>query len=122
MPEPAIPETEIIGDNVPSTALYRLYDDGGVLLYVGIADDLRKRFAQHKAEKLWWPEVTRKTVTWYGTRTKAFCAEDIAIKTEYPVFNRAGVPRANFGASGAPKGHRPPRLTAEEVAFFFETP
>jgi predicted GIY-YIG superfamily endonuclease len=79
-----------LGDETP-TALYRLYDAEGVLLYIGISGDLKARFARHAARKPWWPQVARKTVEWHLTRTGAAKTEDAAIKAERPKHNIAGV-------------------------------
>jgi predicted GIY-YIG superfamily endonuclease len=70
------------------TALYRLYNKNYCLLYVGITGDPEARFAQHKASKPWWREVTRKTVEWYGTRDAAALAEIAAIRVKEPWYNR----------------------------------
>ncbi|MDL4812740.1 GIY-YIG nuclease family protein [Actinomadura opuntiae] len=75
------------------TALYRLYDANGLLLYVGIAYDPGARFYQHSREKPWWPEVARKTVTWLGDRETAERAEVTAVRGEAPKYNRSGVER-----------------------------
>lgn len=85
-----------LGDEVP-TALYRLYDPNGELLYVGVTGDLRTRFAQHAATKPWWSEVAKKTVTWHMTRGSALAAESAAIRTEQPHCNvlDTGVVRAS---------------------------
>lgn len=80
---------EVAGD---PTALYRLFDAGGTLLYVGVTRDIPVRFAQHKIYKPWWPQVARKTMTWYGSRTEAVAAETAAIADEGPLHNIAGVP------------------------------
>ena len=78
-------EAEIIGDE--PMALYRLYSAGGVLLYVGITHSLSARFAEHARDKPWWPEVTRKTVCWFGCRDEVVAAEAQAIKHGRPVHN-----------------------------------
>lgn len=83
-----IPAMEL-GDETP-TALYRLFDAEGTLLYIGISGNLKTRFAKHAVHKPWWPEVARKTVEWHLTRTDAAEAEDKAIKTEKPKHNIAG--------------------------------
>jgi predicted GIY-YIG superfamily endonuclease len=75
---------EIDGD---PTALYRLFDASGVLLYVGITRNIPVRFARHEAEKDWWPQVARKMATLYGSREDAEKAESAAIDTEAPVCN-----------------------------------
>lgn len=70
------------------TALYRLYDESGGLLYVGITSNPEARFAKHKADKRWWPCVARKDVEWYDKRANALAAEELAIKVKDPRFNR----------------------------------
>lgn len=69
------------------TALYRLYDADGMLLYVGIARNPERRFAQHAAEKTWWPRVVRRAIEWYETRGAALMAEEAAIKIDRPTQN-----------------------------------
>lgn len=93
------------------TAVYRLYDSGGTLLYVGITNSLPVRFAQHAAEKSWWPQVAQKTAVLYGSRTEAEKAELTAIRTESPVHNIAG-----RGPSRQPKYKLPPVLRKPPAA------
>lgn len=69
------------------TALYRLYDESGRLLYVGITRNPEARFAQHRADKPWWDMVARKDIEWYDKRVNALAAEEIAIKVKDPMFN-----------------------------------
>lgn len=69
------------------TALYRLYDRDGELLYVGITDSPKRRFKDHADDKCWWPDVTARTVDWLPTRAHALAAEAQAIRTESPRFN-----------------------------------
>jgi hypothetical protein len=69
------------------TALYRLYDVDGVLLYVGVTFQPTVRMSRHAATQPWWPEVTRKTMTWYSDRFEACDAEEIAIRDEHPRYN-----------------------------------
>lgn len=90
------------------TALYRCYDLAGVLLYVGISDNLKARFAQHAADKPWWPEVTRKTVAWHPSRAEAEAAETAAIRAEHPRHNIKGV---------VPPPPRPARSAARPVSY-----
>jgi predicted GIY-YIG superfamily endonuclease len=71
------------------TALYRLYDANGKLLYVGITNDTERRWSDHSSDKSWWPDVTERTVEWFATRPAAEAAEIQAIKTEKPRRNRA---------------------------------
>jgi GntR family transcriptional regulator len=76
---------EIDGD---ATALYRLYDAEGGLLYVGVTRNISMRFNQHQGTKAWWPEVRRKTMTWYGSRAAARAAEETAVADEKPRYNK----------------------------------
>lgn len=69
------------------TTLYRLFDADGELLYVGIAGNPGRRFAQHGGEKPWWREVSETTLTHYDTRAEALMAEREAIQTEHPRYN-----------------------------------
>jgi hypothetical protein len=85
-----------LGDETP-TLLYRLYGVSDLLLYVGITEDLKTRFATHASLKRWWPEVTRKTVELHAKRDDAAEAELAAIRTEDPLHNIAGRPSGPFG-------------------------
>ncbi|MGA4875918.1 GIY-YIG nuclease family protein [Streptomyces lydicamycinicus] len=69
------------------TAVYRLFDSEGRLLYVGISNDPGFRWKQHRGDKQWWQHVADKTVTWYDTRMLALQAEALAIHTEAPMYN-----------------------------------
>lgn len=84
-----------LGDEIP-TSLYRLFG-ATRLLYVGITNDLKVRFATHAALKTWWPEVARKTVELYPTRKAALEAELAAIRAENPLHNIAGRPSGPHG-------------------------
>lgn len=77
---------------VAPIALYRLYDVGHRLLYVGISDNPGLRWAQHAATASWWPEVAVKTLQWCPDRRAALDAETAAIATEDPVHNRKRPP------------------------------
>lgn len=68
------------------TALYRLYDEGGVLLYVGITNMPNVRFDAH-AMKPWWSQVEHKDIKWFANRQLASQAEVLAIRNEHPVHN-----------------------------------
>lgn len=69
------------------TAVYRVYDADGELLYVGIAKDFGVRWAQHAAKQPWWPEIARQTVDWHESREAALSEETRAIKAEGPRHN-----------------------------------
>lgn len=69
------------------TALYRLFDAEGRLLYVGIAFNPEARWRDHATEKPWWGNVIERRVEWHETRTGALKAEVAAIKAEAPAYN-----------------------------------
>jgi hypothetical protein len=82
--------TEVVGavvDEAP-TALYRFYDAGPRLLYVGITDSPAVRWGQHAVTAPWWADVAIKTIEWYPTRQEALDAEDAAIAAENPIHNK----------------------------------
>jgi predicted GIY-YIG superfamily endonuclease len=74
---------------VSRTAVYRLFDAGGTLIYVGSTADLDQRMSQHRSARRWWPQVdpARTTVVWFATRAEAEAAEVSAIRAERPVHN-----------------------------------
>lgn len=74
-------------DLMRRTALYRLYDADGDLLYIGIGFNPVARYREHRKTKRWWPQVARREVTWYETRTAADMAEREAILAEDPRYN-----------------------------------
>lgn len=75
------------------TALYRLYDEAGALLYIGISHQPEVRFEQHADQKEWWPLVDRREVEWFGDRLTAATAEAAAIRSEDPEHNGTYSPR-----------------------------
>lgn len=70
-----------------TTVLYRWFDQENLLLYLGISDDLGKRFAAHKGKSSWVAFAHRQTLEWFPSRDKAEFAEVDAIKVEQPLFN-----------------------------------
>jgi hypothetical protein len=81
----------VVDIHTARTALYRLYDEGGVLLYVGITNMPQVRFAAHTM-KPWWKRVTRKDIAWFENRPLAEQAETLAIREERPLYNLAKSP------------------------------
>lgn len=71
------------------TALYRLFGDGDVLLYIGISKTFGHRWHQHAQSKPWWPDVRRQMIDWHPSRDAAEAAEKAAIRTEHPKYNLA---------------------------------
>jgi hypothetical protein len=76
------------------TAVYRYFDATGCLLYVGASHDPDGRHEYHQRFQPWWPDVdpSRTRVEWFPTRQKALSTEALAIRTENPLHNSAGVP------------------------------
>lgn len=83
------------------TALYRLYDAEGSLLYIGITYDLSKRWTSHSYEKTWWHLVTRKEHQWFEDRTQAEEAEKAAVAAEHPRYDATH--RLGAGAKKYPR-------------------
>jgi prevent-host-death family protein len=75
------------------TALYRLYDEADVLLYIGISHQPDARFEQHSKKKEWWPQVARREIQWFDDRPSAATAEAAAIRSEDPEHNGTYSPR-----------------------------
>lgn len=74
------------------TTLYRLFSQGGDLLYVGITGDPGRRLGQHADEKPWWPAVSTIRLEHFADRASAAEAERRAIRTELPAHNLRDVP------------------------------
>ena len=70
-------------------ALYRFYDEAGVLLYVGITADPGTRFKQHRGDKEWWTQVVNIRIEKLPTRAAVLAAERKAIREERPLWNVA---------------------------------
>jgi hypothetical protein len=71
------------------TALYRIWGEGDVLLYIGISKRFGKRWEDHAREQPWWGEMRRLSVdAWHQSRTAAEEAEENAIKAERPKYNK----------------------------------
>jgi predicted GIY-YIG superfamily endonuclease len=74
------------------TAIYRLRDVHGQLLYVGMSNDLKTRWHQHAISKPWWHLVAQREIEWYPDRPSADIAETEAIVMERPLYNNEKVP------------------------------
>lgn len=72
-----------------SVGLYRMFDAGGDLLYVGISRNLIERWRSHRREAAWWHDVETIAYEWHADRYRAEVAEKAAIRTERPLFNIA---------------------------------
>lgn len=76
----------------PPTTLYRLFDEFGRLLYVGITSSGPARFDQHARSKPWWPTVSSIQLDHHENRRAALAAERAAIASEAPLYNLVGAP------------------------------
>lgn len=72
------------------TNLYRHFDKDGRLLYVGISLDAIVRLRQHVASAEWAGLIATITIERHPSRDEAVAAELKAIRTENPIYNRAG--------------------------------
>lgn len=68
-------------------ALYRMYDQAGQLLYVGITLDVATRFANHRGDKPWWTSVATIKLEHFADRASVLAAERRAIQQERPAYN-----------------------------------
>lgn len=69
------------------TALYRIFGDADVLLYIGISADFGRRWKDEAKTFPWWNERRHMTVDWYPTREDALDTEALAIFAEQPKYN-----------------------------------
>lgn len=74
--------------NADGLYLYRLYDKGGQLLYIGITDNCFRRWKEHSKNQDWWGRVHQFTQDWYPDRRSVELAERRAIITESPLYNK----------------------------------
>jgi hypothetical protein len=69
------------------TALYRIRNAGGDLLYIGISERPEYRWYAHRRTHSWWSEVAQFALEWHDTRAAAEVAEAAAIVAEVPRYN-----------------------------------
>lgn len=69
------------------TALYRHFDAGGQLLYVGISSSAVQRLEQRKRTAGWFGIIARIDIEWWPFRPLAERAEVAAIWHERPLWN-----------------------------------
>jgi predicted GIY-YIG superfamily endonuclease len=72
------------------TALYRVFGEADLLLYIGISKDFGARWKQHARVQPWWDERRRLTVELLDSRSAAEAAEVAAIRAEGPKYNKRG--------------------------------
>lgn len=105
-------------DDLAPTALYRLHDSDGVLLYVGISSNPRARFTQHSLEKPWWGDVACTDVSWLMcSRQEALAVEATVIRDERPLHNgKHNSTPAPFSPQAWPTVSAPTREKASALA------
>lgn len=72
------------------TSVYLLRDSAGDMLYVGVTDDVERRFREHARNKDWWPLVHRRSVLVFPDRHSALAWEAALIEALLPQFNQTG--------------------------------
>ena len=75
--------------------LYRVFDDHGGLLYIGVSDAPMRRFGQHHRTAPWADQVAQILVEPFETRSEAEEAERIAIADERPAYNVVHNPQSD---------------------------
>lgn len=87
------------------TALYRLYDASDQLLYVGITNNLERRWREHRRDRrdTWWPDVTHKVIEWLPSRRAAQAVERQVVQAEKPVYNVLHSPDRPTGLQTIPR-------------------
>lgn len=88
------------------TALYRLYDAEGRLMYIGISANPGERLKAHRynlGRQEWARLVARQAIEWHPSRSAALEAEEVAIRRERPPHNGThNYPLAPFSADRWP--------------------
>lgn len=98
-----------IGDKrTGATALYRLYDANGQILYVGISRNPAWRWGAHAEQHPWWLDVDSFDVEWHPSRAAAEAAEKHAILTERPARNVTHTPKHSQRILAAIARTKPP--------------
>lgn len=68
-------------------AVYRIFGENGLLLYVGCSFAPLGRLKNHERFKAWAQSIRSVTLTWYPDKKSGLTAEKIAIQTEFPEWN-----------------------------------
>jgi hypothetical protein len=75
--------------------LYRLIDEAGVLLYVGMTSGVNARLNAHARLQPWWPRVASCRLEMFESRAALAAAELLAIESEHPVYTKLVKPEHN---------------------------
>lgn len=87
-----MPQVGVGDKHSGDTAVYRLSNAAGQLVYVGIGRNPMMRWASHADQHEWWPEVAGFEVTWYSSREEAAAEERRALREDGPLNNLHGTP------------------------------
>lgn len=85
--------------------VYRVYDHRGILLYVGIADNLGRRIGQHLGQSEWGGRARRVEWDEYDCRETAEEVEAEQIQALKPLYNK--VSNTYWDATAIPLGPVP---------------
>lgn len=69
------------------TSVYLYFDEGEVLLYVGVTGRGLSRQREHNRDKVWWKYVRSQKIEHFDTREQALSRETQLIETFCPPFN-----------------------------------
>lgn len=98
------------------TNLYRHFDAGGRLLYVGISVNALARLAGHKSNSEWFSQIATVTVEHFSRRRDAEKAERRAIREEKPEHNRMRYKRKK------PRKMKPPKQALQKASTIHQQP
>lgn len=71
--------------------VYRCYDRGGRLLYIGCTQYPERRIGEHRKRSRWGGLLATQTFEGPYGYYEGFAVERAAIEAEAPMFNRAGL-------------------------------
>ncbi|MEU1327219.1 GntR family transcriptional regulator [Streptomyces microflavus] len=100
------------------TAVYRLLNGSGELLYVGISVAPETRLKDHANRKLWWHWVAQADITWRENRKAALLAEEEIERLERPRFgdtHRLGAGWRTSNRKSDPALTTETRVLAEQI-------
>lgn len=72
---------------MPST-LYKMFDDAGRLVYVGITSQDFTRIREHARLRSWWGSITRIELEHHASFLAASERERELVKSEHPLYNK----------------------------------
>jgi len=104
-PQPPLETGELPVPMRGEAFVYRMYDENGDVLYVGVADDVSARVGKHHQERLWFPRVRRIVWERHPSRADAEHAERYFIAQLVPEHNIRDNGRRVLAAQ---MGHRKP--------------